>query len=122
LVFKSTLESIGGEIFVMKMPTCRILDLAQVLIEASNIKNVDIEILGIRPGEKIHEMLLSEYESTKTLIFDNDYFVILPAINIKGLKEHYSKYKSVKIINYNSSTGLMNKEEIKDLLMKGRLI
>ncbi|QGQ44726.1 polysaccharide biosynthesis protein [Metabacillus sediminilitoris] len=122
LVFKATFESIGGEIFVMKMPTCRIVDLAQVLIEASNIKSVEIEILGIRPGEKIHELLLSEYESTKTVVFDNEYFIILPAIYIKGLKEHYSKFKSVNIKNYNSSTGLMTKEEIKDMLMKGGFI
>lgn len=122
LVFKATFESIGGEIFVMKMPTCRIIDLATVLIEASNKENVEIEPLGIRPGEKIHELLLSEYESTNTISYDDEYFVILPSIYIKGLKEKYSKYKPADLVNYNSSKGLMNKDEIKEMLKKGGFI
>ncbi|MCP1189617.1 polysaccharide biosynthesis protein [Priestia flexa] len=119
LVFKATFESLGGEIFVMKMPTCKIIDLAYVLIDASNKENVDIEILGIRPGEKIHELLLSEYESTTTIAYDEEYFVILPPIHIPGLKEHYANFKPV---NYNSSKELMTKEEIKEMLEKGRFI
>ncbi|MBJ3928202.1 polysaccharide biosynthesis protein, partial [Salmonella enterica subsp. enterica serovar Derby] len=59
LVFKATFESIGGETFVMKMPACRITDLADLLIEASGKENIKKEMLGVRPGEKIHELLLS---------------------------------------------------------------
>ncbi|MDY0943737.1 polysaccharide biosynthesis protein [Priestia megaterium] len=122
LVFKATFESIGGEIFVMKMPTCKIIDLAHVLIEASNKENIDIEILGIRPGEKIHELLLSEYESTMTIAYDDEYFVILPPIYIEGLKEHYSGYKPVDLIDYNSSKELLSKNEIKNMLLRGGFI
>ena len=122
LVFKATFESLGGEIFVMKMPACKIIDLAQVLAEASNRKDVGVEILGIRPGEKIHELLLSEYESLTTITYDDEYFVILPPIYIEGLKEHYSKFKPANLINYNSSKDLMSKEEIKEVLKKGRFI
>ncbi len=122
LVFKATFESLGGEIFVMKMPACKIIDLAQVLIEASNRKNIEVEILGIRPGEKIHELLLSEYESLTTITYDDEYFVILPQIYIEGLKNHYSKFKPANLTNYNSSKDLMSKEEIKEVLKKGRFI
>ena len=122
LVFKATIESLGGEIFVMKMPACKIIDLAQVLVEASNRKDIGVEILGIRPGEKIHELLLSEYESLTTITYDDEYFVILPPIYIEGLKEHYSKFKPANLINYNSSKDLMSKEEIKEVLKKGRFI
>ena len=122
LVFKATIESLGGEIFVMKMPACKIIDLAQVLVESSNRKNVGVEILGIRPGEKIHELLLSEYESLTTIAYDDEYFVILPPIYIEGLKEHYSKFKPANLTNYNSSKDLMSKEEIKEVLKKGRFI
>jgi FlaA1/EpsC-like NDP-sugar epimerase len=122
LVFKATFDSLGGEIFILKMPTCKIIDLAHVLIEASNIENVQIEILGIRPGEKIHELLLSAYESTMTISYDEEYYVILPSININGLKEHYKKYPPVNLESYNSSTGLINKEEIKEMLIKGGFI
>jgi len=122
LVFKATFESLGGEIFVMKMPACKIVDLAQVLIETSGKKNIEIEVLGIRPGEKIHELLLSEYESQSAIAYDDEYFVILPSINIKDLKKHYSKYMPANLINYNSSKNLMSKEEIKELLKEGRFI
>ncbi|HEQ3528854.1 polysaccharide biosynthesis protein [Bacillus cereus] len=119
LVFKGTFEAIGGEIFVMKMPTCRIIDLAQVLIDSSNKKNVEVEILGVRPGEKIHESLLSEYETQNTVIYDEEYYVILPSIHIEGIKEYYRKYEPIEIKTYNSGMGLMNLEEIKEMLVKG---
>ncbi|WP_435892219.1 polysaccharide biosynthesis protein [Peribacillus simplex] len=122
LVFKATFESIGGEIFVMKMPSCKIIDLAEVLIQASNKGNVDVEVLGIRPGEKLHEILLSEYESTTAITYDEEYYVILPAIHIEGIKEHYSNYQSVSLEDYNSGTGLMGKAQIKEMLKKGGFI
>jgi len=122
LVFKATFDSLGGEIFVMKMPACKILDLAHVLIDASTNKNVQIETLGIRPGEKIHEQLLSEYESKMTYIYDEGYYVILPAIHIEGLKEHYAGYKRVNLESYNSSTGLLSKDKIKEMLLNGGFI
>lgn len=122
LVFKAALNSVGGEIFVMKMPAFKILDLAQVLIEASNKEDVEIETIGIRPGEKIHELLLSGYESKTTIIYDDEYFVILPSIHIEGLMNYYSTYKPINLENYNSNTELLSKKEIKEMLMKGRFI
>ncbi|MGE7760002.1 SDR family NAD(P)-dependent oxidoreductase [Peribacillus sp. NPDC097895] len=122
LVFKATFESVGGEIFVMKMPSCKIIDLAEVLIEASNKVDVEVDVLGIRPGEKLHEILLSEYESTTAIAYDDEYYVILPAIHIEGIKEHYSKYQSVSLEDYNSGTGLMEKAQIKEMLKKGGFI
>ncbi|MFS0596450.1 polysaccharide biosynthesis protein [Peribacillus frigoritolerans] len=122
LVFKATFESVGGEIFVMKMPSCKIIDLAEVLIEASNKTDVVVDVLGIRPGEKLHEILLSEYESTTAITYDDEYYVILPAIHIEGIKEKYSKYKSVSLEDYNSGTVLMDKAQIKGMLKKGGFI
>ncbi len=122
LLFKATFESRGGEIFVMKMPTCKIVDLANVLIEDSGKEKVDIEVLGIRPGEKLHELLFSEYESQSTVYFDQEYFVILPSITVKGLQDHYASFKPVELENYNSSENLMSQEELKKLLQKGGFI
>lgn len=119
LLFKATYESIGGEIFVMKMPTCTILDLARVLIEDSGKEDVEIIELGKRPGEKIHEILFSEYESASTVHYDKHYFVILPSIEIDGLKEYYASYKPVEMENYNSGENLMNKDELRTLLEEG---
>ncbi len=62
----------GGEIFIPKIPSMRIEDLAKVIAP----KN-EIEITGIRPGEKLHEVLISNEEARQTLNFD-DMFVVLP--------------------------------------------
>ncbi|MDF2855970.1 MAG: hypothetical protein K0Q87_1821 [Neobacillus sp.] len=122
LVLKATYESIGGEIFVMQMPSCKIIDLAHVLIEASGEKDIEVDVLGIRPGEKIHELLLSLNESRNTILYDKEYFVILPTIHIEGLTEHYSEYPAAQIGNYSSEKGLMGKDEIKEMLKEGGFI
>ncbi|NRD76715.1 polysaccharide biosynthesis protein [Bacillus sp. BRMEA1] len=122
LLFKATYESKGGEIFVMKMPTCKIVDLAHVLIESMGKKDVQMVQLGIRPGEKIHEILFSEFESQNTVYYDEDYYVILPTIGLPELQEHYSKYQKVHMNAYHSNQSLMTKEEIKTLLINGGFI
>lgn len=119
LVFKATESSEGGEIFVMKMPTCRILDLAEVLIKESGRKDVEIIELGIRPGEKVHELLFSENESLNTVIFDDNYYVILPTRNFPSLKEKYHECPIVETKSYSSKDHLMTKTEIRQLLEKG---
>jgi FlaA1/EpsC-like NDP-sugar epimerase len=122
LLFKATAESVGGEIFVMKMPSCKIIDLAHVLIEALGEKDVEIVEQGMRPGEKLHELLFSEYESLNTVIYDNEYYVVLPTVEINNLREHYSKYKPVQMKKYHSNKCLMTRGEIKQLLIKGGFI
>lgn len=63
---------VGGEIFVPKIPSMKIIDLAESIAPGSKKK-----IIGIRPGEKIHEILLTEDEARHSKEFDN-YFVIEP--------------------------------------------
>jgi len=62
----------GGEIFVPKIPSMRIVDLVQVIAPEA-----EREVIGIRPGEKIHECLITEEEARHTREFDS-YFVIEP--------------------------------------------
>lgn len=62
----------GGEVFVPKLPSMRITDLAEVVAPKCAIRTI-----GIRPGEKLHEMLVSEDEARQTLEFD-DMYVIQP--------------------------------------------
>ncbi|WP_438448221.1 polysaccharide biosynthesis protein [Gorillibacterium sp. sgz5001074] len=122
LLFKASEEAVGGEIFVMVMPTCKIMDLADVLAEELGAKDIRVKELGVRPGEKIHEILYSEYESANTVQYDHEYLVILPTIDIPGLKEAYAKYPKVTKPLYVSSDGLMSKAEIRELLVKGRFL
>lgn len=119
LLFKATEASIGGETFVMMMPTCKITDLAQVLGEALGKPDVEMTELGVRPGEKIHEILLTEFESLTTIMYDDQYLVILPTLEIPGTKEKYGSYPKVSFSSFCSSQSLMSKKEIKELLVKG---
>ena len=64
----------GGEIFVPKIPSIKITELANVLNP-----NFKIKLTGIRPGEKLHELLISKNDSRNTIEFKN-YFIIKPEI------------------------------------------
>ena len=66
----------GGELFVPKIPSYRILDLAKAI--ASECK---IEEIGIRPGEKLHEEMITVTDALRTIEFDK-YFVIMPTIKL----------------------------------------
>ncbi len=65
----------GGEIFVPKIPSVRIVDLAKSLND-----NITLKEIGIRPGEKIHELMCPAEDSLRTINFSNHY-VITPTIN-----------------------------------------
>ena len=62
----------GGELFVKKIPSMKMTDLAKAMAP-----DLPIEEVGIRPGEKIHEVMISEEDSMSTLDFGN-YYVIMP--------------------------------------------
>ncbi|MFZ6032412.1 MAG: UDP-N-acetylglucosamine 4,6-dehydratase (inverting) [Melioribacter sp.] len=66
----------GGELFVPKIPSYRILDLAKAVAPECKV-----EVVGIRPGEKIHEEMITQADALNTLEFD-DYFVILPSVQL----------------------------------------
>ncbi|MEO5936191.1 MAG: UDP-N-acetylglucosamine 4,6-dehydratase (inverting) [Terriglobales bacterium] len=74
-VVKSFERMQGGELFVPKIPSMRILDLVESLAPAVPTRNV-----GIRPGEKLHEVMCPADDSHRTLEFA-DHFVIMPTIN-----------------------------------------
>jgi UDP-N-acetylglucosamine 4,6-dehydratase len=63
----------GGEIFVPKIPSVRVVDLAEAIAPAR-----PVEIVGVRPGEKLHEVLISEDEASRTVEYE-DRFTILPS-------------------------------------------
>lgn len=121
LLFKAIENCTGGEIFVTKMPACKITDLAEVMIESLNSKSKLYQI-GIRPGEKLHEVLISEYEALDTIIFDESYYVILPSLNVNQVREKYVSYQKFEGDSYSSNDILMNKTEIKQKLQSGGFI
>ncbi|MEY2365254.1 UDP-N-acetylglucosamine 4,6-dehydratase (inverting) [Lysinibacillus capsici] len=64
----------GGEIFVPKIPSMKVTDLAKAIGP-----ECEIEVIGIRPGEKVHEAMIMEDDARHTLEFD-DYYVIQPEL------------------------------------------
>ncbi len=122
LLFKAAETSIGGETFVMHMPACKISDLADTLIEHyAKDAGVKKEIIGMRPGEKIHEVLVSRYEASETYLYDENYYLILPTIHIDGLAEHYAElgYKKTAFKEFSSNDELMDKPKIQAMLKRG---
>jgi len=79
LVLHALKHARGGEIFVRKAPACTVLGLAQAMRLKYSTRGSEhpIEIVGIRPGEKVHEVLVSEYEATRATETDT-YFTICP--------------------------------------------
>jgi len=73
-VFKNFTRMQGGEIFVPKIPSMKLIDLARGMAP-----HLGIEIIGIRPGEKLHEIMVPKDDSHLTLEF-HDHFVIQPTI------------------------------------------
>lgn len=113
LLFTAIKESNTTGVYVMKMPSCKILDLAVVLKEVIGNKDTKIEEIGIRQGEKLHEVLISEYEASYTYECDDKYYFI----SFTNLNN-----KKVLFDEYNSNQNLMNKDQIKEMLKKGDFI
>lgn len=89
----------GGELFVPKIPSYNILDLAKAIDP-----NCKTKIIGIRPGEKVHEEMISSSDSYNTYDI-GQYYVILPTIVKWKLKDFIEKFKANKVpvgFNYNS--------------------
>ncbi|MDD5148086.1 MAG: SDR family NAD(P)-dependent oxidoreductase [Candidatus ainarchaeum sp.] len=112
----------GGEIFVPKLVSNRVTDLVEVLLEHFKAKN-RTKVVGIRPGEKIHEELINESESTRAYEF-RDSYVILSQI-YSGKPEYYPYLKGKKTVNFtnfSSKDFVVSKKELKELLIKAKIL
>lgn len=111
LVFKATLDSGSNIIYVKKMPACLISDLAKVMgKELGKRESYPINITGVRPGEKIHEILVSEEEMKRSVETEDNYII-----------HHYGTIKGPKVSGnveeYTSfNTRRMSRPEIRRLL------
>jgi UDP-N-acetylglucosamine 4,6-dehydratase/5-epimerase len=117
-VLQSLKKQKGGEIFVPKLSSFKIIDLCKTIDQSKKIK-----IIGIRPGEKLHEELISKFEANETIDCGN-YYVILPhkyydtkyTYNEKKVKFvpknfHYTSDSSQKFLNLTELSNLINQNK-----------
>lgn len=117
LVFWAAIKAKGGEIFVKKLPALVVKDLAEVMAGTGG-KNIAIKNIGMRPGEKIHEALISEEESMRTVDSGGHYIVLSP-LNGADPDGHYRRHKTVEIFEYSSATAeKLSKSQILELLKR----
>jgi FlaA1/EpsC-like NDP-sugar epimerase len=118
LVVEAYERMTSGEIFVLKMPAFRVGTLAGAMVEeyapgaGYDPDEVEIETVGARPGERIHEKLISEDERRQARELDNMY-VILPQIDVSAYQDlAHADAKSVENAYTSADETPLSKEEI----------
>ena len=116
MVLKVLKTSVGGEIFVPKLKSYKVIDLARAMCQKNKLK-----IIGVRPGEKIHEQMISSSDSYNTVEFGK-FYVILPQGNEKLVRKFLSQNKGEKVKeNFEYTSGkngkFLNLNELKKLIM-----
>jgi UDP-N-acetylglucosamine 4,6-dehydratase (inverting) len=112
----TTIETMsGGEIYVKKIPSMKVIDIAKAINPKAKFK-----ITGIRPGEKIHEQMIGKDDAISTFEF-KDYYKILPQIN-KGIKKMKTGKKVKKDFFYSSDNNKewMEVEHLANWLVKNK--
>jgi UDP-N-acetylglucosamine 4,6-dehydratase len=90
LALNAAERAVGGEIFVLPMAAVELGVLAQTMIDAlAPGNNVGVDEIGLRPGERMHELLVSESEALRTIRQDPS-LVILPELDVPGTRAHYA--------------------------------
>ena len=119
LLFEAVENSVGGETFVINMPSFYIKDLASVLVKHYGNSDTIIEEIGIREGEKIHEILISEHESINTYSLNDNYYVILPSIKINKDYTHLDNKNKVTFTTFSSANNIKDENYLHKLLYDG---
>ena len=108
-------DACAGETFVPRAPAARVVDVAAALI---GDRQIEIKFIGIRPGEKVHEILISEEECHRSIERGEFYAIrpILPELDREpGAKPAFET-------EYSSALNLLSREETKALLKQHRLL
>jgi UDP-N-acetylglucosamine 4,6-dehydratase len=114
LVIAAIKESEGGEVFVPRIPSMKVTDMARAIDP-----ECDFKMIGVRPGERIHEVLVSEEEARHTRSY-NGMFVILP--QFYDTDSMYDKYGNVNAFDpgfaYRSNTNSewLSSEQLRSMI------
>jgi UDP-N-acetylglucosamine 4,6-dehydratase/UDP-glucose 4-epimerase len=121
-ILESTQSSKGSEIFVPKLRAYSITDLKDAITELT--EDTGEEIIGIREGEKIHEVLINEDEMRYTWESDNKYIIFDPLYPQETIKRDHTKItKNYDNHAYSSdSAEKIPKDELKEIILKSGLL
>ena len=109
---------LGGEIFIPKIPSYKILDVAKAVAP-----ECEIRMVGIRPGEKVHEEMITDTDSLNTIDLGK-YYAILPSVSFTYSEEQYLAHHKAKKVpfgfKYSSGTNTEweTVESLRDLVVK----
>ncbi len=113
-IFAAVRGAKPGETYIPRVPSAKMVDIADALIDGRKIKK---KFTGIRPGEKIHEILISDEEAHRS-VDRGSYYAIAPMLPELGTIEG----KGVLDKEYSSGYDLMSKAEVRRLLVKNKLM
>jgi len=114
-IFAALNKANRGETYIPRVPSARVMDIAEVLIGNRPVKTT---ISGIRPGEKIHEILVSEEEAHRT-VEGGSYYVITPILpDLRTMTRGESMLQG----EYSSADNVLTNAELEKLLKKHKLM
>jgi len=115
-VFRALRDAQRGETYVPRVPTARMVDLAKAMI---GDREIELEFMGIRPGEKTHEVLVSEEEAPRT--YDRgEYLAIQPILpELRPAEVAGEPYQGLE---YSSADDLMGPDGVRELLERHGLL
>lgn len=115
LVIQAFTSMQGGELFVPRIPSMRVVDLARAMAP-----DAELDVIGIRPGEKLHEEMISIDDARRARAFD-DHFIVYPVLPGWGLKESEDGTPLPDGFSYNSATNdqWLGADDLRDLLRGG---
>ncbi|MBE3144837.1 MAG: polysaccharide biosynthesis protein, partial [Planctomycetes bacterium] len=114
-IFAAVKGAQPGETYIPRVPSARVIDIATALIGK---RKIEITMTGIRPGEKLHEILVSEEERFRT-VDRGDFYAIDPILpELRSEKHSESPLQD----EYSSAQDLMTPEQVVTLLRKQKLM
>lgn len=119
LLFHAVEIGKGGETFVINMPSFYVRDLAEILLESHGGKGSKITITGIREGEKLNELLISEHELKRTYFIDEFYYAICPEIKTGRVYSFKNEALNISEHGLSSRDNLKDRETLRQLLIEG---
>ena len=115
LIFAAVRQALPGETYIPRVPSARVVDIAAALI---GDRPIETKVVGIRPGEKVHEILISEEEATRTVQRD-EYYAIRPMLpELRKAPEQPPALSK----EYSSADEVLPHEATADLLRRRRLM